>query len=221
METLETTALETQLSQTVSALRVSDQESYNRASALVDQCDRVLERINQHHDPIIKAAHAAHKAALAAKKALADRFETIKADAKRKMTNWYLAEQRRVQEERLKAEAEARKQAEEARLREAEALAQAGMTEAADAALDAPVDLTAFIREPQAPVAGNGVCYRANWKAEVVNLMVLVKAVADGKAPMSYLEPNMTALNQAAKAFKNTQEIPGVRQFNDTVQARR
>jgi hypothetical protein len=82
------------------------------------------------------------------------------------------------------------------------------------------LEIERFVQEHQAPAAGNGVSYRANWKVEVTSLMILIKAVADEKAPMSYLEPNMTALNQSAKV-KGTQEIPGVKQYNDVVQARR
>jgi hypothetical protein len=51
--------------------------------------------------------------------------------------------------------------------------------------------------------------------------MALVKAVAAGSEPLTYISANTTALNQAARAFKGTREIAGVRQYNDVIQASR
>jgi hypothetical protein len=39
--------------------------------------------------------------------------------------------------------------------------------------------------------------------------------VAEGKAPAWFLVPNMTAINQWARATKGTVQIPGVRVVND------
>jgi hypothetical protein len=213
---------ETTLSQAVLKLEVTSQETYDLANHVIDECNVVLGRISAHHDPMIKAAYSAHKTAVAAKKRLADRFEAIKKDAACKMTAWYMAEQRRVQEERQKAEEQARRDAEEARLREAVALEKVGMGNAAAAALDMPLNPAEFIKEQAAgPIAGDGVFYRVTWKATVIDLMKLVKAVAEGKAPIAYLEANMTALNAAAKSYRNTLDIPGVLQYNEPVQSKR
>jgi hypothetical protein len=223
-----TTALDTEIKAQSASLRVSvetlavvDQKGYDAANALIERCDTALKRIAEVHDPVIKAAHTAHKAALDAKKRLAEPIEALRKEASKKMTAWYQAEQARIAEERRKAEERARKEAEDKRLREAEALAQAGMNEAASVALEAPLDIAEFIKAPEGPVAASGISYRANWKAEVVDLMALVQAVAAGRLPVAVLLPNMPALNQMAKAYHNTQEIPGVRQFNDITQAKR
>lgn len=205
----------------VEALAVVDQASYDAANTLIERCDSALKRIAGVHDPVIKAAHNAHKAALDAKKRLAEPIEALKKAASKKMTAWYQAEQARIAEERRVAEERARKEAEEKRLREAEALIQAGMNEAASVALDAPLDVTEFIKAPEFPTAAAGVSYRANWKVEVVDFMALIKAVSAGQLPTTVLLPNMPTLNQMAKAYRNTQEIPGVRQFNDVTQAKR
>jgi hypothetical protein len=210
-----------QIMVSVETLAVVDQDSYDLANALIERCDTALKRIAEVHDPAIKAAHTAHKAALDAKKKLAEPIEALKKAASKKMTAWYQAEQARIADERRAAEERARKEAEEKRLREAEALAQAGMSEAASVVLDAPLDVVEFMPALEAPIAASGVSYRANWKAEVIDLMALVKAVAAGQMPTTVLLPNMTALNQMAKAYHNTQAIPGVRQFNDVTQAKR
>jgi hypothetical protein len=205
----------------VESLAVVDQASYGAANDLIERCDAALKRIAETHDPVIKAAHATHKAALDAKKRLAEPIEALKRAASKKMTVWYQAEKARIAEERRVEEERARKEAEEKRLREAEVLAQAGMSEAASVALDAPLDVAEFMPAMEGLVAASGVSYRANWKAEVVDLMALVKAVAAGQQPATVLLPNMTALNQMAKAYHNTQAIPGVRQYNDVTQTKR
>jgi hypothetical protein len=209
------------LTVSVESLAVVDQAGYEAANALIERCDTALKRIAEVHDPVIKAAHTTHKAALDAKKRLAEPIETLKKAASKKMTVWYQAEQARVAEERRKAEEAARREAEEQRLREAEALVQAGMSEAASVALDAPLDIASFIKAPELPVAASGISYRANWKAELVDFKSLIQAVAAGQLPDTVLLPNMPALNQMAKAYRNTREIPGVRQFNDITQAKR
>jgi hypothetical protein len=49
------------------------------------------------------------------------------------------------------------------------------------------------------------------WAAEVTSLPQLVRAVADNRVPLYYLEPNMELLNKIARALKETLAIPGVR----------
>lgn len=55
-----------------------------------------------------------------------------------------------------------------------------------------------------------GVSVRVTWHAEVRDLLALVKAVAEGKQPLSLLEPNMTQLNGLARTMKGDLAIPGV-----------
>jgi len=56
-----------------------------------------------------------------------------------------------------------------------------------------------------------GVQLRETWRAEVVDFMALVKAVAAGKAPPSYLLANEPLLNQQARALKAELRLPGVK----------
>lgn len=49
------------------------------------------------------------------------------------------------------------------------------------------------------------------WHAEVVDLMALVQAVADGSVPLAALQPNTTWLDDAAARDRETLGIPGVR----------
>ena len=60
-----------------------------------------------------------------------------------------------------------------------------------NAALDAPLDINMPPSEEE-PAKPSGVSYRENRKAEVTDLMALVKAVAAGQAPVTRLKPDMT-----------------------------
>lgn len=200
-------------------LKISDQKDYDYANQIGKQVAIALKKVDEFCDPVIEAAHKTHKAALEQKKKLAAPFEAIASTIKTKMIAYYRAEQERIARERKEAEEKAKKEAEEKALAEAQALQDAGMAEAADAILDAPVAVER-VNIPEIPKP-DGISYRETWSAEVVDLMTLVKAVAEGKAPIAYLEANTQALNTAARAFKGTVEIPGVRIKKDTILARR
>lgn len=132
--------------------------------------------------------------------------------------------QRRLQEEaRRKAEEE--RQAAAAKAAEA---AKAGDEKAAAEAQEQAEEAEAKTEALQhaAPVAVaekkvTGVSTRKNWKAEVTDLMELVKAVADGKVPLNCIQANQTQLNKMAKAMESEMNYPGVRAYNDEVIASR
>jgi hypothetical protein len=211
---------ETELCRSAAGLEVTDDASYREALQWIERGKRLLDDINAHHDPIIKAAYDTHKIALAAKKKFTGRIDAIIGALKRKTVAYHEAERRRIDAERREAEDRARKEAEARRLQEAEELASLGMTEAAGAALDAPPDIRPSAPPRSAePERASGVSYRENWKAEVADLAALVKAVAEGTMPVTCLKPDMTELNRLAKVFRNTRQIPGVRQYAETVQS--
>ena len=49
------------------------------------------------------------------------------------------------------------------------------------------------------------------WHAEVVDLMALVQAVADGSVPLAAVRPNPDFLDEAAARDRESLAIPGVR----------
>lgn len=199
-------------------LVITTETEYRDADRFGKAAKALLAEIDAAFDPIIEAAHASHKTALAQKKKQSAPVEEVKRIIADKMGTWYRAEQARVAEERRKAEAEARRIAEEEALRVAEELAAAGMHEAADVAMEAPVVERVVVAE--APKI-EGVSYRETWSAEVVNLAELVKAAAERPELMAFLKADEVKLNGAARTYKNTYRIPGVRFIAETVQARR
>ena len=59
------------------------------------------------------------------------------------------------------------------------------------------------------------VGFATYWKAEVTDLMLLVKAVAEGKVPLFYLLANEKALNDSARSAKGALNLPGVKPVED------
>lgn len=198
---------------------VCNQETYNIANAFGQKIKLAMKAIDAYCDPVIEAAHKTHKAACDQKKALYAPLEAAKKVIDGKQIAWYKAEQERVAEEQRKAEEEAKRKAEEEALANAQVLHEMGLDEAAEEAISQPVVIEKVT--VAGPEKAGGESFRETWSAEVVDLMALVKAVAAGTQPLAYLQANMQALNSAARMFKGTMPIPGVRIYSDVIIARR
>ena len=90
------------------------------------------------------------------------------------------------------------------------ALHQAEMAELAGAAARAPVADLSRTRGPY----GSTTSLRANWTWEGVDLMELVKAVAEGRAPLNYLTYNVPVIGGAVRPKDGVREIPGIKIWN-------
>ena len=136
------------------------------------------------------------------------------------------------EQERIRRAAERQRQAQEQADREkaeAEALELAqiaegeGDKETAEAILEEaqqPITPAAPVVVAEKPKAA-GISMRDNYKAEVTDLMALVKAVAAGDAPITMIKADDSALNKMAKATKGSVKMAGVRFYNDPVIASR
>lgn len=163
--------------------------------------------------------------------AYTDEQERIRQEEQRR-----LDEAARKERERLAAlarEAEAKARAEEERLRKEAADAAAAGRAAEAAKLAARADTAADkgaskAQELQqraasvvAPVVSReppkvaGISGRENWYAECTDLMALVKAVAEGRAPISFVVANDKLLGQQARSLKKQFVCDGVRVWSD------
>lgn len=123
-------------------------------------------------------------------------------------------------DERLKIEAEKKKKAktESQLLEEAEIASAKGNIERFDNLMSDVTELnTNVVEMPKA----EGISFKDNWKAEVIDINELIRAVVAGKAPPTLLKINETALSQVAKATKGTMQYPGIRFYNDKIVASR
>lgn len=173
-----------------------------------------------------KKAFEAHRAISELERSILDPLKASERICANKVTLFLNAERVRQEQERQAAQKaaeaqakiaaeNARKAQEEERLKTAELLEAQGFSEEADAVLE---DIVAIA--PPAPVMlkpvekferVQGVHDRKSYKAEVIDLMILVKEIAAGRQPITLIMANESVLNGMAKALKAELRIPGVR----------
>lgn len=207
---------------------------FHTAGSFLLTIKRVRSEIADTFDEPIAAAYAAHKAIVAAKKRHSDPVDEAERIVKGKMADWRTkqeeearerqraaeAEARRVQEEQRKAaEAEAKRQAEIERKAEVARLKAEGATKAeVKEAAKAPLVIAPVVLPPPPPVVvpyvpptqAAGISFREKWTATVIDLAALVRAVAEGKAPLALLAPDTAMLARHATAYHDKSPIPGV-----------
>lgn len=202
--------------ETAKALRIVDQETYDRAAFLLKDLAALEGEIKNHHAPIKKAAFEAHKTAVAAEKKLLEPIEQARQIIVRSIVTWDAEQQHIRMEMELKARAEAAKIEEQIRLKTAIAAEEAGAgAEVTDEILSTPID----IRPPviaHTYQKQSGISSRQQWKAEVTDLKALCLAVGQGKCSENLVMANMAALNAMARIEKSTLRVPGVRAVMDT-----
>ncbi len=203
---------------------VRDQPSLVKANDFFLTIKALRKKIADTFDPIISKAHAAHKEALNQKSLIEAPLATAEKYLNGQVTAYHqeVEKKRREEEElaRQKAiveEMERRKAEEEIRMTQAAALEAVGAKEEAEALVaetieenEKPVEI--YVPPPTTPKADlTGVSIKTYWSAEVTDLKVLCRAVAEGKAPIACVEPNMAVLNAQARALKKEMNIPGVK----------
>jgi hypothetical protein len=200
------------------AIVIRDQTSYDHAcSLLLDQIKPFRKRWLAYWSELKNPAWAAYQA-IQKKFAEGDKpLEEAERQVKNEIARWD-AEQKRIQEERQReAEEVARQAEEEERLRIATMAEESGATEEeVSAIVDSPV---LAVAPPVAPTyqKASGIGTRENWKARVTDLKKLCAAIAKGTVPVTYVQPNQSALDARAKADKSTMAIPGVVPYNEPV----
>lgn len=151
-------------------------------------------------------------------------------ELKPKIAEWNRKEDARIEAERLAQEEAANKIAAEAR-EQAKKLEQIAQDAAASgdpvATQEAEQNHAAAIMvadtiQHMAPVVVTktklaGVSSREAYKAEVTDLMALVKAVAAGTASIALLEANTKVINQQVAALKSEFKVPGIRVYTTDV----
>ena len=136
------------------------------------------------------------KAAVARKQA-AEEAEAAKAAGESEVLRAVRAEATRVAANEAALEAQhIAQQAAELELQEAEAIA--------------------VVAAPKLERAA-GVSTSLKWSAQVTNLSDLVKAIADGRQPITLIQPDMTVLNKLARALQGQMSVPGVKAVSESV----
>jgi hypothetical protein len=207
------------LRETVAALSVVDQASYDLANVYNANARAASKAFHDFDDPVHDPITEAWKKSCARRKKIDDACDFIIKTTGRLCGAWIRAEEEKVAAEKRRIEAIARKEAEDAQLRAAEALQAEGLTNAAEAALEAPVIIPKIVVE--GPVKTEGVSYTDRYSAEGVDILALVKAIAEGKAPIQAVCFDEKWLNQWARLTKGSESIPGVKIVKTTTQGMR
>lgn len=210
-------------------LQIVDRETCLNASHLLRSVKTLRSQVQAWFAPHIEGAMETKRKADAARKALVDekdRMEAPLVDAegvlKRSLLAWETKQEdiRAEEERRLQAEAKARAEAvtlAAAAAMELEAIETGddAMLQEAEDILSQPIDTPVVSAQKMVPKV-QGITYRDNWKAHPeVNVRALAAAVASGAAPAAFLTPNMTAINQFARATQGAQPVGGVKFYND------
>lgn len=210
-------------------LSIVNADSCVNASHLLKSVKLLRSEIQAWFEPHIEAAMETKRKAEAARKALVDekdRMEAPLVDAegviKRALLAWETEQEQLRQEQERELQAEAQRRAEAATIDAAAALelianatGDTDMLQEAQSILESPTDAPVVSVKSFMPKV-QGVTYRDQWKAHpTVDVKALAAAVASGQVPTTFLLPNMTAINQFARATQGAQPVPGVRMFND------
>lgn len=125
------------------------------------------------------------------------------------LTKWNQkqAKEREAAEAREREAADA--QALEEQLQRAIELEASGELDKMEEVLSDPTPPPPVIIQVQRPAKVSGQVGRTYYSAEVTNLRDLVKAVADGKAPIQALQANQSFINNQADQFKEGFDMPG------------
>ena len=181
------------------ALEITNSDQYEMAGLLWKEIKAFRAKIAETFDPIIQAAHKAHKEAVGKKKEVDTPADLAQRHVKKLMSDYdYEQEQIRLKEEE-EARQKALKEEEDRRLEEAQAAEDAGMGDIAETILDQPVEAPTVVVPKSVPKVA-GVSFRKVWDFVVED---------PDKIPVAYKIPDQVALNNLARAQKSKTNIPG------------
>lgn len=206
------TDLSVEVSQPLAEARVYkivSQDQYSGAGERLKGIMSLKKKVNETFDPIISKAHAAHKEAVLQKKNHEGPLIEAEGLYKRAMLGFQQEQERIRRETQAKLEEEARKEREKLEARAAKA-EEKGKSEKAEELRTQAATVPTPVVQIETPRV-SGVSTRETYKAEVTDLMLLVKAVAAGTVPLGAIEASTTFLNGQARLQKTALQYPGVK----------
>lgn len=201
------------------SLQIIDQASRDRASEDLRGIKALRDEIEGVFGDLVRKAHAAHQAALVARKKVEDPLIQAEGIVKRVILDFDNEQERLRLEEQQRLQAEEDRRAEVQRQKDLKKLERQGASKqelkmAAAQPITAP---TVYV----APAITGDEGKRDNWNIEVTNIGMLIKFAASRPEFGNLLLPNTTALRSMARAQKGMMKVPGVRVFNDKVLVQR
>ncbi len=174
------------------AIEIRDQASYQAAADLLTEVKGMAKQVEGLEAIFVAPLETAAKKAKALFKPL---VELLKGSEKRLKDTG-----------KAYVEAEAAREAQKASARQAQAIATAPTPDAAAAAASAP----AYVGPPPSAI---GMSTQKAWTYKVEDIRTLARAVAEGVAPVEFLQVNAGQIQCAVRS--GVREIPGVRIFQE------
>ena len=187
------------------AIKIVDAGTYQQAGGILVAIKGLRKQINASYDPIILAAHMAHKTAVAEKKRVENPLVEAEGVIKPGLAAYDSEQEKKRIAEEQRLQAIARKAEEDRKLAEAVALDGAGEKKAADAVMAEPVYTPPVIVAKTTPKV-NGVSFTERWIFRIVNPLLI---------PRDYLMPDTVKIGQYARAMKLAGRIPGVEIYSE------
>lgn len=204
--------------QRAGALAIASPATYTEAGEMLKGIKALRKEVDAAFDPIITAAHAAHREACSQKK----RAETPLAEAETILKRGLIAydteqdrlrreEERRLQE--LARQAEETRRLDEAAALEREASTMADLNEGfqlrreAEALLEQPIVAPVVVLEKTTPKV-SGISYREVWRFRITDAT---------KIPREYLAVDEQKIGGVVRAMKGQTNIPGIECYADKV----
>lgn len=185
------------------ALKIVDTVTYQQAGGILITIKGLRKQIDASFDPIIEAAHKAHKEAVNQKKIVDAPLVEAERLLKPAMAAYDTEQERIRRAEEIRLQELARKQEEDRRLAEAVALDQQGDKAGADAVIAEPVQAPPVILAKTVPKVA-GVSFTERWCFRVVKPDAI---------PRMYLMPDMVKIGAVVRALKGATLIPGVEAY--------
>lgn len=209
--TIETGELVKESSATLTVAKgfaITSAEEYTKAAPMLAGIKALQKKIDDTFDPHIKRAFEAHRSLVAEKKSHLAPLAEAESHIKRALLGFQQEEERKRRDAEARAQEAARKEQEKLRAQAEKATAR-GKTEKAEALTIAAESIVAPVLPTSIPKIA-GLSTRTTYHAKVTNFTDLIRGVAAGATPEVALEPNMTFLNNQARAMKQTLSYPGV-----------
>lgn len=201
------------------AAAIRSDATYADAMSFLTSIKGMRKKITEFFLPMKQKAKAVHDQVCASEREADTPLAIAEKAIKDAGTAYFNEQQKKAQEKADLEAAEARKKAETERLEKAQALKDAGESRAAEAVLEEPTVIEPVKVED--PVKVGGISYSEKWSASCPDLKALVKAVADGRAPICLLEYNEKEGNRLAKAMKKEMIYDGIHVYAEKVMSAR
>ena len=199
------------------AVKVTSKPKYDAADELIRQVLGLKAAVHETFDPVVSAAHTAHKEAVAACKKHLDPLERAERHLRRQMSDWAEAEERKRLEAEAKKRAEAERKLREAREAEAAALREEGAEEEAEELEQQPVIVPDIELKDRTKL--DNVSYREDWKYRIADRTALRKWLYENHPNLLIIDES--TLGKMVRAMKGNTNIPGVQAYSEKVMVRR